>query len=108
LKQPNRNLSRDFASHSHAAILDAVYKLSLEKPAPDLTMEAVAKRAGVGKPTLYKWCPSKASLIMTMFHERLVGKLKAPVTATAEERLRTKMRRLIARSTGCSGRSWPT
>jgi hypothetical protein len=48
---------------SHAVIMDAVYVLLEEKSVRDLTIEAVAKRAGVGKPTLYKggrpkrpWC----------------------------------------------------
>jgi len=41
---------------SHIAIMDAVYALLQEKSVRDLTMEEVAKRAKVGKPTLYKWC----------------------------------------------------
>jgi AcrR family transcriptional regulator len=80
---------------SHAAIMDAVYELLREKSARDLTMEAVAKRANVGKPTLYKWWPTKAALIMAMFHERLDRPSELPVTATAEEALRAWMRRLI-------------
>ena len=86
---------RGDAAVSHAAIMDAVYELLQEKPARDLTMEAVAKRANVGKPTLYKWWPTKAALIMAMFHERLDRPSELPVTATAEEALRAKMRRLI-------------
>src|SRR5258708_4729844 len=65
------------------------------RPASQLTMEAIAKRAKVGKPTLYKRWPSKAALIMTMFYERLVGKLEAPQASTVEEAVRAKMRRLI-------------
>ena len=37
------------AAQNHAAILDAVYALLPERSVRDLTMEAVAKRAGVGK-----------------------------------------------------------
>ena len=37
---------------SHAAIMDAVYALLQVKSIRDLTMEEVAKRAKVGKPTL--------------------------------------------------------
>src|ERR1039457_4608379 len=84
--------------------MDAVYEFLKERPARDLTMEAVAKRANVGKPTLYKWWPSKAALIMAMFHERLVGKLEGPVAATADEALRTKMRRLIVEINGLFGK----
>jgi AcrR family transcriptional regulator len=84
--------------------MDAVYELLQEMPARDLTMEAVAKRANVGKPTLYKWWPSKAALIMAMFYERLAGHLEAPVAATAEAVIRTKMRRLIKEFNGLFGK----
>jgi AcrR family transcriptional regulator len=86
---------RGEAAVSHAAIMDAVYELLKEKSARDLTMEAVAKRANVGKPTLYKWWPTKAALIMAMFHERLDRPSELLVTVTAEEALRAWMRRLI-------------
>jgi AcrR family transcriptional regulator len=39
------------------------------RPASQLTMEAMAKQAKVGKPTLYKRWPSKAALSMTMFYK---------------------------------------
>ena len=89
---------------SHAAIMDAVYELLREKSARDLTMEAVAKRANVGKPTVYKWWPTKAALIMAMFHERLDRPSELPVTVTAEEALRAKMRRLINVVNGLVGK----
>jgi AcrR family transcriptional regulator len=95
---------RSEAAVSHAAIMDAVYALLKEKPASELTMEAIAKRAKVGKPTLYKWWPSKAALIMAMFYERLVGKLEAPRASTAEEAIRVKMRRLIKEFNGLFGK----
>jgi AcrR family transcriptional regulator len=95
---------RGEAAVSHAAIMDAVYELLREKSARDLTMEAVAKRANVGKPTLYKWWPTKAALIMAMFHERLDRPSELPVTVTAEEALRAKMRRLIKLVNGLVGK----
>src|ERR1700760_2831430 len=100
LDAPQLGRPRSETAVSHAAIMDAVYELLQEKPARDLTMEAVAKRAGVGKPTLYKWWPSKAALIMAMFHERLAAKLESPKSATAEEAIRAKMRRLITEFNG--------
>ena len=84
--------------------MDAVYELLKEKSARDLTMESVARRANVGKPTLYKWWPSKAALIMAMFHERLVSHQEAPAAATAEEVIRTKMQRLIRDLNGLFGK----
>ena len=92
------------AAVSHSAIMDAVYELLQEKSARELTMEAIARRAKVGKPTLYKWWPSKDALIMAMFHERLAGHFEAPAASTAEEAIRTKMRRLIAQLNGVFGK----
>jgi AcrR family transcriptional regulator len=41
--------------------LDAVYALLQKKWVRDLTIEEVAKRAVIGKPTLYNWWPTKAN-----------------------------------------------
>ncbi len=95
---------RSEAAVSHAAIMDAVYGLLQEKPARDLTMDAVAKRAGVGKPTLYKWWSSKAAIIMTMFNERFGGIPEVPDSTTAEEALRTRVSHLIAQCNGLFGK----
>jgi AcrR family transcriptional regulator len=77
------------AAENHAAILDAVYALLQEQSVRDLTMEAVAKRAGVGKPTLYKWWQTKAALVLAMFRERMVDARPEPLAGeTAEETIR--------------------
>jgi AcrR family transcriptional regulator len=80
---------------SHAAIIDAVYALLQEKSVRDLTMEEVAKRAKVGKPTLYKWSPTKATLVLAMLCERMAPNLEKPTGLSAEESLRFPVRRLI-------------
>src|SRR6201987_4816487 len=81
---------------SHAVIMDAVYTLLQEKSLRDLTIEEVAKRARVGKPTLYKWWPTKATLVLAMLCERMAPNLEKPTALTAEESLRLRVRRLIA------------
>ena len=80
---------------SHVEIMDAVYALLQEKSVRDLTMEEVAQRAKVGKPTLYKWWPTKAALVLAMLCERMAPKLEKPLELTAEESLRFRVRRLI-------------
>lgn len=95
---------RNEAAESHAAIMDAVYELLQERSVRNLTMDAVAKRAGVGKPTLYKWWPSKAALVFAMFHERLAGRPDATDDLTAEAAIRAKLRHLIGAFTGLFGK----
>lgn len=92
------------SADSHAVILNAVFELLQETSVRDLTMEAIAKRAKVGKPTLYKWWPSKAALVFAMFHERVAVVSKIPKSATAEQAIRTKVRRLINEFNGLFGK----
>ena len=89
---------------SHVAIMDAVYALLQEKSVRNLTMEEVAKRAKVGKPTLYKWWPTKANLVLAMLCERMAPNLEKPTVLTAEESLRFRARRLIDAFNGPFGR----
>jgi AcrR family transcriptional regulator len=91
-------------AESHAAILDAVYALLQEKPVRDVTMEKVAKRAKVGKPTLYKWWPTKATLVLAVLCERMAPNLEKPTVLTAEESLRFRVRRLINAFNGPFGK----
>jgi len=92
------------AAHSHAAIMDAVYDLLQEKSARDLSIDEIAKRAKVGRPTLYKWWPSKAALIFAMFHERISGKPDTLGTGTAEQAIRNKVHILIEQFNGLFGK----
>src|SRR6201984_1392106 len=80
---------------SHAAIMDAVYTLLQENSVRDLTIEDVAKRARVGKPTLYKWWSTKATLVLAMLCERMAPNLEKPTALTAEKSLRLRVRRVI-------------
>jgi AcrR family transcriptional regulator len=101
---PRRGRPPIEAAESHARILDAVYKLLQERSVRDLTMEAVAKRAGVGKPTLYKWWPTKAALVFAMFKERIAIALPPPSAGTAEEAIREVARALIGPLNGQLGK----
>src|SRR6201986_1285042 len=80
---------------SHAGIMGAGFALLQKKSVRDLTMEEVAKRAKVGKPTLYKWCPTKATLVLAMLCERMAPNLEKPSDLTAEESLKFRVRSLI-------------
>src|SRR5260370_1465714 len=67
-------------------------------------MEEVAKRAKVGKPTLYKWWPTKAALVLAMLCERMAPNLEEPTALSAEESLRFRVRQLIDALNGPFGK----
>ena len=55
------------------AILDATARLFTERGYDNLTMEGIAKEAGVGKQTIYRWWPSRGALIAEcMLEGRLI------------------------------------
>lgn len=67
-------------------------------------MDKVAKRAGVGKPTLYRWWKSKPALVVAMFNERIVPTLDAPEGTTLEASIRLKVERLVSAFNGFFGK----
>lgn len=52
------------SEQSKVAILTAAFELSGEVGYPALTIEGIAKRAGVGKQTIYRWWPSKGDVLL--------------------------------------------
>ncbi len=95
---------RALSADSHEAILTAVYDLLQEMTLRELTMEKVAKRAGVGKPTLYRWWKTKAALVIAMFNERIVPTFDAPDATTLEGSISQKVDRLITAFNGFFGK----
>ncbi|MEU5991964.1 TetR/AcrR family transcriptional regulator [Spirillospora sp. NPDC047418] len=57
-------------ARSRATILQAALELCAERGYNAVTMEAIATRAQVGKPTLYRWWPSKGMLFLDALTER--------------------------------------
>ncbi|MFC9787917.1 TetR/AcrR family transcriptional regulator [Rhodococcus sp. NPDC127528] len=51
------------SERARSAILAATAELVSEVPYPRLTIEAIAARAGVGKQTIYRWWPSRGSVV---------------------------------------------
>ncbi len=99
-----RGRPRSETAESHGAILDAVYALLQERSVRDLTMEAVAKKAGVGKPTLYKWWPTKAALVLAMLQQRFVSGREPATAGTAEAAIRATVREFIGVFNGPYGK----
>lgn len=45
------------------AVLDATWQILYESGAEGLTIEAIARRAGVGRQTIYRWWPSRGAIV---------------------------------------------
>jgi AcrR family transcriptional regulator len=68
------------------AILGATMELLASEGFARLSIEGVAHRAGVGKPTVYRRWSSKAALVMDAF-ERAAPPIELPKDGTVRERL---------------------
>lgn len=55
-------MARPRVPDTNARLIDAWRELSVERPYEQITMTAIADRAGVGKPALYRRYPTKAHL----------------------------------------------
>lgn len=51
----------------HRAILDAAAAILKDEGYGQFTIERVARRAKAGKPTIYRWWPSKTALLIELF-----------------------------------------
>ncbi len=58
---------------SAEAILAAAKAELLEKGYAGFTMEGVARRARAGKPTVYRWWPSKSALLLDVYQRQKGG-----------------------------------
>ncbi|HUR07802.1 MAG TPA: TetR/AcrR family transcriptional regulator, partial [Nonomuraea sp.] len=82
-------------ARSRDAILQAAVDLCAERGYAAVTMEAVAVRAKVGKPTVYRWWPSKGALFLDALMDRLGERFFLyPDTGDIDADLRTWMREL--------------
>lgn len=65
------------------AILQAADAIMEEGGIAGFSIEAVARRARAGKPTIYKWWPDKAALLLDVYHRRKPANVHTD-TGTAE------------------------
>lgn len=90
------------------AILDATRRVIAERGPGKFTMSAIAAAAGVSRPTLYKWFPTKDALLdaLTTYEEELFdARLQAVIEAqaTPARRLDAALRLLVTYLDGLMG-----
>jgi AcrR family transcriptional regulator len=87
---------RPRSEESRQAILRSTLKLLREDGGfPELSIEAVAADANVGKTTVYRWWPTKAALVADAFSASADEELRFPNTGSVQRDMSLQMRRLI-------------
>ena len=89
---------------SKRAILDATRRLLSHTTVQKLSIEAIAKKAGVGKTTIYRWWPSKASVAMDAIFTQPGFQNIIPTTSSAEEGIYIQLQKIVAQLNGKNGR----
>ena len=96
-------VGRPRSKKSREAILASTHELLNEKGGAGLTIEAVARRAGVGKPTIYRWWPSLADIVLEVLLRQADVEIAAPTFKTLGEALGQFLRRSMQSITDGAG-----
>jgi AcrR family transcriptional regulator len=94
--QEPKHRGRQRSEESEEAILSAITALLKDKPLRDISIEEIARKAGVGKATIYKWWPSKAYIAFDAFSRRLKEMVPICDTGSAERDFKQQLQSLFA------------
>lgn len=89
---------------SRIAILNAALRLLETQNLQQITIESIAREAEVGKATIYRWWPSKASIVIEAFVQNHIVHTPMRTDVSVLEALRQHMHSLIEQYAGWSGR----
>lgn len=91
MQKPSRNQRRSVgpvrSEGSRAAIIDAAIRIAEEDGYAAATIEKIARRAGSGKQTIYRWYGSKAALYVDAYASLVPTASIAKSTGDAEDDL---------------------
>jgi len=99
-----RTPGRARSDASRMAILNAALKLLETQSLSQLTIEAIAREAGVGKATIYRWWPSKTAVVIEAFLINHVSRVAAPKGMGPRDALAAILQLLVKEYSGREGR----
>lgn len=80
-----KSRGRQRSIEAEVAILKATLYLLERKPLRKVTADAIAKRAGVSKATIYKWWPNKSLVALDAYLAGMTERVTMPDTGSAEK-----------------------
>lgn len=99
-----RSTGRPRCLVARKAILDATARLLDRCTLQNLAIECIAREAGVGKATIYRWWPNKAAIVIDAFFEEVAPRTEFERAATAAEAIKKQVARTIKVLSGPQGR----
>jgi AcrR family transcriptional regulator len=78
----------------HQAIIAAATEVLIKEGPTRFTIEAVAKLAGCGKPTIYRWWPLRQALLLEIYHQACKQELVEPEGKDLAKDLATLVRQV--------------
>jgi AcrR family transcriptional regulator len=94
-----RPRGRPRSERARRAVLDAVMALATEHDASAITMEAISRRAGVSKDTLYRWWRSRTEVVLEALAERGQQTIAVPDRGSLDDDLRAFLHATAASAT---------
>ncbi|MER6733873.1 TetR/AcrR family transcriptional regulator [Streptomyces puniciscabiei] len=86
--EPRPHTGRRRNEAARRAILDAALELLADADGAPVSVETIARAAGVGKQTLYRWWPSKGAVLLDALTDRAAQDVPAPDTGSLRADLR--------------------
>ncbi|MET8722565.1 TetR/AcrR family transcriptional regulator [Streptomyces misionensis] len=87
-REPRPHTGRRRNEAARRAILDAALGLLADADGAPVTVETIARAAGVGRQTLYRWWPSKGAVLLDALLDRAAQDVPAPDTGNLRDDLR--------------------
>lgn len=95
---------RPRSESSRKSILDATRRLLTHSSVQKLSIEAIAKKAGVGKTTIYRWWPNKPAVVMEAVFSQPAFNNVLPTPRNAVQGVTQQLDKLCRQMSGKSGR----
>lgn len=86
---------RPRSESSRKAILNATNKLLLQTSVQELSIESIAKKAKVGKTTIYRWWPNKTAVVMDALASQPGMQTPLPTASSHTEAIVMQLDKLI-------------
>jgi len=96
---------RPRSESSRRAILEATRRLLTHVSVQKLSIEAIARKAGVGKTTIYRWWPNKSAVVMEAIFSQPAFHNIMPTPRNAVEGVSVQIEKLSRQLNGKNGRT---